>query len=86
MDREQAVNIIKQIFDRCQQVEGKSIKLIQPEESSLSKTFEIHIQILSGSSEVLESCVRDIAAQNNLAVKIKNGWLIVYKSYQKNRE
>ncbi|MGD6851677.1 MAG: hypothetical protein ACQCN6_06420 [Candidatus Bathyarchaeia archaeon] len=81
MNREQAVNVIKQIFDRCQQTEGKSIKLMPPKgDTALAHTFQIHVQMTLGS-EVLQTCVRVIAKENNLAVRIQDDWLIVYKPY-----
>jgi hypothetical protein len=82
MNRQQAVNVIKQIFDRCRHIEGKSLKLMTPEEnSSLSHTFQIHIETLHKTDEVLQSGIMDVVEKNQLAVKVKNGWLIIYKSY-----
>jgi hypothetical protein len=87
MNREQAINIIKQIFDKCKDVEGKSIKLMPPQENSaLSNTFQIHIQTSNMTNDIIQTCVEDIAEKNNLSVKVKNGWLIMYKPYPNTSE
>ena len=80
MDREQAVTVIKQLFERCNQIEGKSIKLMPPKANgSLANTFQIHIQ--TREDEILQSCITGIAKENGLAVKRKRGLFIVYKRY-----
>jgi hypothetical protein len=80
MDRQKAVSFIKEIFEQCHSIEGKSIKLLPPKENnSLSSTFQIHIEVKDDLT--LQSCVHKIAAKNNLAVAKKDGVLIVYKPY-----
>jgi hypothetical protein len=80
MDREQAVNVIKEIFERCQAIEGKSLKLLPPkEDNSLSNTFQIHIK--PRGDTVIHGCVEGIAKKHRLATKTTDGWLIVYKPY-----
>jgi hypothetical protein len=80
MDRKQAVAVIKQIFEHCSEIEGKSIKLMPPKEGNgLSNTFQIHIQI--NNDEFLKRCIETIAKEHNLATKEKNGLIVVYKPY-----
>jgi hypothetical protein len=80
MDREQAVNIIKEIFENCNAIEGKSLKLLPPQENNtLSNTFQIHIDV-NGNSEII-SCIQVIVQKHNLLVKVKDRWLTVYKPY-----
>jgi len=80
MNREQAVTIIKQIFDQCNRTEGKSIKLMAPRNNnSLSNTFQVHIQ--TGDDVVLMDCIRAIAHENGLEIKVKDGSVVVYKPY-----
>jgi hypothetical protein len=82
MDRQETVTVVKQIFAICHQLEGKSLKLMTPEENrSLSRTFQVHIETLHKTDEVLQSGIMDVVEKNQLAVKVKNGWLIIYKSY-----
>ncbi len=81
VNREQAVTIIKQIIDNCHAIEGKSIMLMPPKgNDALSHTYQIHIRTCS-SGEVIEPCVRTIAKEHNLAVKVQNDLLIIYKPY-----
>ena len=85
MNREQAVSVIKQIFEKCRYSEGKSIKLMPPKDNNaLSNTFQIHIQ--TARNEMLISCIEEVAKQNNLAVNQKDGLLIVYKPYPNQNE
>jgi hypothetical protein len=80
MNREQAVNVIKRIFEVCNAIEGKSLKLLPPrEDDSLSDTFQIHIETRDDTT--IQSCVDDIAKKNKLVVKKKDDWLIIFKPY-----
>ncbi len=82
MDRKQAVTVIKQLFEQCNFIEGKSIKLMSPKaNNNLSNTFQIHIQIGNGS--LANSCVKTIADKHKLSVAQKNGSLVLYKPYPK---
>jgi hypothetical protein len=80
LDREQAVSVIKEIFDACQSVEGKSIKLLPPKENgSLSHTFQVYIE--TKDDPLILGCAENIARKHKLAVKITDGWIIIYKPY-----
>ena len=80
MDREQAVYVLKQIFDECTWVEGKSVKLIPPKNvDSLSNTFQIHIQ--TNDEAILPNCIMTITKENGLMVKERDGFIIIYKPY-----
>ncbi len=80
MNRNQAITVIKEIFDKCHLIEGKAIKLMPPKENNaLSNTYRIHIQI--GNDESLVSCVHGAVKQHNLAIKRTKDALIVYKPY-----
>jgi hypothetical protein len=80
MNRNQAVTVIKEIFDKCHLIEGKAIKLMPPKENNaLSDTYRIHIQ--TGDNESLISCVQGAVKRHNLAIKQTKGSLIVYKPY-----
>ena len=80
MVREQATDVIKQIFERCQLIEGKSIKLMPPKDNNaLSNTFQIYIQ--TNNNETLQSCIENVAKENDLAVGQKGDFCTVYKAY-----
>ena len=80
MNREQAVNVIKQLFEQCRFIEGKSLKLLPPKgNDALSNTYQIHVQV--NSDPLLADYIDDIAGKNNLAVMRKDGYCIVYKPY-----
>jgi len=78
MQREQAVSLVKEIFDFCRFVEGKSVKLMPPNaDSVLSKGCQIHID--TRNDAVLEACLQTVTDANGLAM-VKEGQLaIIYK-------
>ena len=80
MDRVQAVQVLKRVFEERQWVEGKSVKLIPPKNiDSLSNTFQIHIQ--TNDEGIIPSCIITITKENGLTVKERDGFIIIYKSY-----
>jgi hypothetical protein len=80
MNREQAVNVIKEIFEQCRFIEGKSLKLMPPKENNnLSNTFQVCVQVMNDS--LLVSCIESVAEKHNLKVKCKDSYCIVYKPY-----
>ena len=81
MNREQAVAVIKEIFERCPSLEGKSIKLMPPKANNLlSNTFQVYIGYGDGSGPLF-ACVNDIAKRTGLEVKMKDSYCIIYKPY-----
>ncbi len=84
MDRKQAVDIVKEILNKCRAMEGKSLKLLPPrEDDTLSHTFQIHIE--TKDDPVVQGCVESITKVHNLAAKMNDDWLIIYKPYAKKR-
>ena len=80
MNREQAISVIKELFERCQFIEGKSIKLLPPKgDNTLSNTYQIYVQI--NSDNLLASYMEVIAKERNLAFMCKEGYCIIYKPY-----
>jgi len=80
LNREQAVNVIKQIFDQCSYMEGRSLKLMAPKENNaLSHTYQIHIQ--TRDNKTLKSCIETVAKKNGLEVKQTDDLVIIYKPY-----
>jgi len=78
VNREQALDFIKEIFALCHNIEGRSIKLISPDTNSLlSKGYQIHVE--TKNNDDLDQCVRTIANHNNLAVNSEGEFLIIYK-------
>ncbi len=80
MNREESIAVIKEIFDKCRYLEGRSIKLMPPKDNNaLSNTFQIHIQLYP--HDVVDPCIDNIAKERNLAVKLRSGLLIIYRPY-----
>jgi len=75
MNREQAVSVIKEIFDRCWEIEGKSLSLVPPNDNdALSDTFQT-------DDERLTSCIKDVAEKHNLAAYQEENYFVVCKHY-----
>ena len=80
MDREQAVSVLKQLFEQSDWIQRKSLKLMPPKaNNALSNTFQIHIK--TNGDDIVPRCIRTIASQNGLTVKQKDGFIIIYKPY-----
>ncbi len=80
MDREEAVTVIKEIFERCRFIEGRSLKLLPPKENNaLSDTFQVHID--AREDGLLISCITNVAKKHKLDVRCEKGYCIVYKPY-----
>ncbi len=78
MEREEAIIAIKEIFDRCPHIEGKSLKLMAPDaDSVLSKGCQIHIE--TAKDTTLDNCLATISQRLNLAVHNEGNFLIIYK-------
>ena len=76
MEREQASNVIREIFAICHHVDGKSIKLMPPDKNNcLSKGFLIQIERVNHE---LEQCIMPIANHNNLSLHREDTFLVIY--------
>jgi len=83
MDRKNAVQIIKKIFEVCAFSEGKSIAIMPMNAGAiLSQGCQIYFKV--DDSEILESCLTRIAMDNHLAVKQLGAFWVLYKSKQDN--
>ena len=80
MDRRNAIDVIKEILDRCPAIEGRSITLLPPKgNAKLSDTFQIHIRTCDPS---LKACIETIAKEHSLVTKEDGNYFIIYKPYQ----
>ncbi len=80
MNRQQAVNLIKEINDECESIRGTSIMLKLPEESDvLSKGYQVHLIMKADLAKM--RCLEVVAGQYGYVVKCDpDRWLvIIYK-------
>ena len=79
MEREKAISVVKEIFDKCNLIEGKAIKLMPPDANNvLSNGCQIHIE--SRNDTHLEKCLKTIASSKSLAFAKEGEQVIIYKS------
>ncbi|MDI9577887.1 MAG: hypothetical protein WC203_07480 [Candidatus Bathyarchaeia archaeon] len=75
MERQQAVSVVKEIFECCRFIEGKNIKLMPPNaDDVLSKGCQIHID--AKDDDILMDCLEKVAIGNELAM-VKEGQLVI---------
>jgi hypothetical protein len=78
LNRIEAVQVVKDLFDGCIYLDGHSISLKIPSiPNDLSKGYQIHIQI--PQDEIVQNCVQDILEKYKLGLAEKDGWMIIYK-------
>ncbi len=76
LDRPIVVSFLKQAFEQCPQLEGKSIKLMPPNADSVhSKGYQIHIQ---PNSVNFEKCMQPIIKKHNLSMIHEENTLIIF--------
>ncbi len=81
MNRDEAVSVVKEIFDSCKFIEGKNVKLMAPDANNvLSKGCQIHID--SRNDTVLEMCLERLAGKNGLATAKEGQLFVIYKHRQ----
>ena len=79
MDRKQAVTVIKEIVERCPEIEGRSITLLPPKNNdALSNTFQMHLR---DDDPILESYITNIAKEHGLDICQDENYLVVYKPH-----
>ena len=78
MERDQAVKVVKEIFELCRVIEGKSIKLMPSTAKAVSsKGCQIHIH--TKGDELLENCIKTVADNHGLAAIKEGDIVIIYK-------
>jgi hypothetical protein len=76
VERKQASNVIKEIFALCHYIDGKSIRLLPPDENNpISKGFMVQIETVSHE---LEQCIKPIAHHNNLSLHREGSLLVIH--------
>jgi hypothetical protein len=75
MDRNRSIKVIKRVFEGCSHLEGKSLKLISPKNSPLSKGYQIHI---NGDDDIFCNHIFDIVDKEGLVVIRQGKLLIIY--------
>jgi len=81
MQREEAVQILKQILEGSSFAQCKSLTLLLHPKNGLSKDYQIQIECKD--NEILHSQIEKIAKQNGLAVAKEGVSLIIYRTTQR---
>lgn len=82
MDRPEAVALLKELFDNCPFLEGKSFALMPPNaDSVLSKNYQLHIKANLDETSIL--CIEKIAHKRDLTVNNKGSLVVIYRPLKK---
>ncbi|MCW4001457.1 MAG: hypothetical protein NWE93_14590 [Candidatus Bathyarchaeota archaeon] len=80
MNRTEAVNLIREINDECQDIRGTSIMLMEPtKKNPLSKGYQVHL-VMKATPQRLK-CLQIVAEQYGCKVHVsEDKWtVIVYR-------
>ena len=78
MERELAVNIVKEIFDTCPHIIGRSVKIMPPDSDNvLADGCQIHVN--GNHDEFIYNCLKMIAEKNDLSIRRENSLIVIYK-------
>lgn len=77
MNREEAILVVKELFDKCTYMDGRYLSLVPP--TSVEPTahgYQIHIK--TALDELTESCMQEVIDQHNLNMQaFKNEELVI---------
>ncbi len=77
LDRDKVVQVLKDIFNACNLIEGKSVKFMPPNADSVfSKGYQIHIE--PSDDESFTTCIERIAIKYDLATAKERNALIIF--------
>lgn len=70
MKREEAILVLKELFDKCTTLDGHYLEVIPPKAASkLSGGYQIQIKTIL--DEETRTCMQDILMKNHLTIKIE---------------
>ncbi len=78
LKRQEAVKLLKEIFDKCSGIDGQFIALIKPNAADLlSHGYQVHIKTNMDSSNKV--CLQEMVDKHNLALNTTGDTAIIYK-------
>ena len=80
LNREEAILVLREIFDKCTLFDGTYLSLVPPNVASLlSQGYQVHIKI--GLDDETRSCMQDILEKHGLALnkEEKKELVIIFK-------
>jgi hypothetical protein len=77
LNRQEAVNLIREIDAECRDIRGTSLMLMEPsKENPLSKGYQVYIKMKATPSRL--KCLRIIAEQYGYKVNVsEDNWLVI---------
>jgi hypothetical protein len=85
MKREEAIEVLKNLFEICTTLDGRWLSLMPPNAGSkLSQGYQIIIK--TPLDELTRNCMQDVLVKYHLTIKItETDTFVIYKPYQENR-
>jgi hypothetical protein len=86
LKREEAILVLKDLFEKCTNLDGHYLELIPPNASTmLSSGYQI--QIKATLDEETRTCMQDVLMKNHLTIKVTDSdSFIIYKPTGKHSE
>jgi hypothetical protein len=86
LKREEAILVLKELFEKCTNLDGHYLEMIPPNASSrLSGGYQI--QIKATLDEETRTCMQDVLMKNQLTIKITEpDAFIIYRPTSKHNE
>ena len=83
MKREEAIIVLKELFEKCSALDGQWLSLMPPNAATLmSGGYQILIK--TALDEITRNCMQDVLSKYHLTIKIKEpDTFIIYKPLQK---
>lgn len=78
MNRNEAIAILKEVFEKCKLLDGTYVSLMPPNSADLeSQGYQIHIK--TPIDEMAKMCMEKILNNNRLSLKTENDLAIIYR-------
>jgi hypothetical protein len=86
LKREEAILVLKELFEKCTNLDGHYLELLPPNASSrMSGGYQI--QIKANLDEETRTCMQDVLMKNHLTIKITDpDSFIIYRPTGKHKE
>ena len=82
LKREEAILVLKELFEKCTNLDGHYLELLPPE-ASKKMSGGYKIQIKATLDEVTRNCMQDVLMKNHLTIKIEEeDSFTIYRPYK----
>jgi hypothetical protein len=82
LNRNEAVSILKEIFEKCALLDGSYVSLVPPNNTKLlTQGYQVHIK--APVDKMAQMCMQKLLDGHRLAMKMENDMTIIYEPKSK---